>query len=147
MGLWDFKRTHVGSSQQYGTHLYTSIGTYWEKVNWYASRYRAAHEALFILDPSGMCLQELKFTDIWRPIHNTEKIPKPKGACGTYDATRKDSEASEEQQTLSWIWLAAQPKGAESGDKNVNAAQLEIDESESWYCLYFDRSNYLKVFV
>jgi hypothetical protein len=33
MGLWDYKRTQIGSSQQDGTHMYASIGTYREKVN------------------------------------------------------------------------------------------------------------------
>jgi hypothetical protein len=60
-----------------------------------------------------------------------EKIPKPKGVRRTHDTTRKDPEASEGRWALSWIWLAAQPKGTESGGENVNAAQLEIDESKS----------------
>lgn len=131
MGLWDYKRTHVGPSQRYGTRLYTSIGTYREKVNRCASRYRAARDALSVLDPSGTRLQELKSTDIRPPIRDIEKIPKPKGARGTHDTSRKDPEASEGRRALSWIWLAAQPKGAESGDENVDAAQLEIDESKS----------------
>ena len=54
MGLWDYKCMHIGFSQQNGTHMYASIGTYREKVNRCASCYHAAHNALFVLDPGGM---------------------------------------------------------------------------------------------
>ena len=127
MGLWDYKHTQIGSSQRHGTRMYTSIGTYREKVNRCASRYRAARNALSVLDPGGTWtthLQELKSTDIQPPMRDMEKIPKPKGARGKHDTTRRDPETSEGRRALSWIWLAAQPDGAES-------AQPEIDESES----------------
>ena len=134
MGLWDYKHTHVGPSQRYGTRLHASVGTYREKVNRCASRYRAARDALSILDPGGTWstrLQELKSTDIRPPIRDLEKIPKPKGTRGTHNTTGKDQEASEGRRALSWIWLAAQPKGTESGGENVDAVQLEVDESKS----------------
>jgi len=127
MGLWDYKRTQIGSSQRNGTRMYTTIGTYREKVNRCASRYRAARNALSVLDPGGTWttrLQELKSTDIQPPIRDMEKIPKPKGARGTHGTTRRDPETSEGRRTLSWIWLAAQPEGARSG-------QSEIDGSKS----------------
>ena len=127
MGLWDYKRTHIGSSQRHGTRMYTSIGTYREKVKRCASRYRAARDALSVLDPGGTwttCLQELKSTDIQPPIRDVEKIPKLKGARRAHSTTRWDPETSEGWRALSWIWLAAQPEGIES-------EQSEIDESES----------------
>lgn len=131
MGLWDYKRTHIGSSQRSGTRVYTTIGTYREKVNRCASRYRAARDALSVLDPGGTWttrLQELKSTDIRPPIRDMEKIPKPKGARRTGDTTRKDPDASEGRRALSWIWLVAQPK---DGGENVDVEQSEIDESKS----------------
>lgn len=134
MGLWDYKRTHVGSSQRNGTRMYASIGTYREKVNRCASRYRAARDALSVLDPGGTWttrLQELKSTDIQPPIRDVEKIPKPKGARKAHNTTRKDPEASEGRRAISWIWLAAQPQGAESGGDDAENGQLEIDESKS----------------
>lgn len=130
MGLWDYKHAHIGSSQRSSTRVYTTIGTYMEKVNRCASRYRAARDALSVLDPGGAWtarLQELKSTDIRPPIRDMEKIPKPKGARRGV-TTREDPEASEGRRALSWIWLAAQPKG---GGENVDAGRLEIDESKS----------------
>jgi hypothetical protein len=59
-----------------------------------------------------------------------EKIPKPKSARRAYDTTTKDPEASEGQHTLSWIWLAVQPQGAESGGDDVENGQ-SINESKS----------------
>ena len=146
MGLWDYKRAHVGPSQRNGTRMYASISTYREKVNRCASRYRAARDALFVLDPGGTWttrLQELESADIRPPIRDMEKIPKPGGARRAHNSTRKDPEASEGRRALSWIWLAAQPNG---GGENVEAAQSGMDESESRYCLYCYGSNYLKVF-
>ena len=134
MGLWDYKRTNIGSSQRNGTRMYASIGTYREKVNRCASHYRAARDALSALDPGGMWtarLQELKSTDIRPPIHDMEKIPKQKGARRTPNTTRKDPEASEGRRALSWIWLAAQPRGAECGGDDVEDGQSEIEESKS----------------
>jgi len=60
-----------------------------------------------------------------------EKIPKPKGVHRAHNAMRRDPEASEGWYALSWIWLAAQPQGAESGDDDVEDGQLEIEESKS----------------
>jgi hypothetical protein len=134
MGLWDYKRAHVGPSQRNGTRMYASISTYREKVNRCASRYRAARDALSVLDPGGTWatrLQELKSTDIRPPIRDMEKIPKPKGVRRAHNTTRKDPEASEGRRALSWIWLAAQPQGAESGGDDVESGQSEIDESKS----------------
>ena len=102
--------------------MYTSIGTYREKVNQCASHYRAARDALSVLDPGGVWttrLQELKPTDIRPSIRDMEKIPKPKGACRAHNTTRNDSEASKGQHALLWIWLALQSQGAESGGDNV----------------------------
>jgi hypothetical protein len=134
MGLWDYKRAHIGSSQRNGTRMYATIGAYREKVNRCATRYRAARDALSVLDPGGTWvtrLQELKSTDIRPPIRDMEKIPKPKGARRAHNTTGKDPEASEGRRALSWIWLAAQPRGAESGGDDVENAQSEIDESKS----------------
>ncbi len=78
-----------------------------------------------------MRLQELKSTDIHPPIRDMEKIPKPKGICRAHNATRRDPEASEGRCALSWIWLAAQPQGVESGGDDVEDGQLEIEESKS----------------
>jgi hypothetical protein len=134
MGLWDYKRTHIGSSQRNGTRMYASIGTYREKVNRCASRYRAARDALSVLDPGGTWttrLQELKSADIRPPVRDMEKIPKPKGARRAQNTTRNDPDASEGRRSLSWIWLAAQPKCAESGGDNAENGQSEINESKS----------------
>jgi hypothetical protein len=60
-----------------------------------------------------------------------EKIPKPKGVRRAHNAMRRDPEASEGQRALSWIWLAAQPRGAECGGDNVEDGQSEIEESKS----------------
>ncbi len=149
MGLWDYKRTQIGSSQRNGTRTYASITTYREKVNRCASRYRAAREALSVLDPGGTWatrLQELKTADIRPPIRDMEKIPKPKGARRAHNTTGKDPEVSEGRRTLSWIWLAPQLRGASSGVDDVENGQSEIDESKSQYSLYWYRSDYLKVF-
>src|SRR6266849_9542046 len=72
--------------------MYASISTYREKVNRCASRYRAAHNALFVLDPGGTWttrLQELESADIRPPIRDMEKIPKPRRARRAHNSTRR----------------------------------------------------------
>ena len=83
MGLWDYKRSNVGSSQRSSTRMYSTIGTYREKVNRCSNRYRAAYCALSTLDPGGLWtthLQELKAADVRPPICDMEKVPKAKAA-------------------------------------------------------------------
>ena len=132
MGLWDYKHTNIGPSQQSGTCMHVTINTFREKVIRCAERYRAAHSALSVLDPGGtwaIRLQELKPTDIRPPIRDMDKAPKPKRARN--DA-RTDPEASEGRCTISWIWLASCPVATGSGgDENM---QKQIGESESQNC-------------
>src|SRR5262245_61222458 len=81
MGLWDYKHSHFGPSQRYGTHVYSSISSYQEKVNQCSNCYHAACHALSILDPGGTWvtyLHELKSTDICPPVHDMDKVPKAK---------------------------------------------------------------------
>ena len=128
MGLWDYKRANIGPSQRSSTRMYATIGTFREKVNRCADRYRAARRALSILDPGGtwvVDLQELNPSDIRPPIRNVDGIPKRKRARNDSN----DQEASEGRRTLSWIWLAARPTDTESG--GGGKVQAEIDESKS----------------
>ena len=136
MGLWDYKHSHVGPSQRYGTRVYSTISSYREKVNRCSNRYRAARHALSILDPGGTWvayLQELKSSDIRPPVRDMEKVPKAKSKRRqvTSGTNRKDPEASEGRRALSWIWLAGQPGTMES--KEGENVQAEIDESKLWY--------------
>jgi len=141
MGLWDYKHSHVGPSQRYGTRVYSSISSYREKVNRCSNCYRAARHALSILDPGGTWvtrLRELKSTDIRPPVRDMDKVPKPKSKRRhvTSGMTRKDPEASEGRRALSWIWLVVQPGIAESEGENEEVVQAEIHESKLWYCSY-----------
>jgi hypothetical protein len=141
MGLWDYKHSHVGPSQRYGTHVYSTISSYREKVNQCSNRYRAARHALSVLDPGGTWvtrLHELRTTDIRPPVCDMDQVPRPKSKRrhATSGTTQKNPEASEGRQSLSWIWLA-QPEITESEEgENEEVAQAEIDESKWWYCLY-----------
>ena len=138
MGLWVYKHAEIGPSQRSGTRMNAIISTFQERVSRCAERYRAAHRALSTMDPGGIWadhLQELKTGDVRPPVRDMDKVPKPKGARKDSRTSRTDPEASEGRRTLSWIWLAACPKGTESGGgKN---GQTELQESKSHNCSHW----------
>jgi len=136
--LWDFKCTNVGPSQRSKLRVYSAVKTYREKVNRCANRYRAAYQALSVLDPGGTWvtrLQELKSTDVRPPIRDMDKVPKQQGSrksSAKIRTNRKDPEVSEGRRMLSWIWLVGQPQGNESeGGENTEVTQDKFDESKS----------------
>ena len=138
MGLWVYKHAEIGPSQRSGTRMNAIISTFQERVSRCAERYRAAHRALSTMDPGGIWadhLQELKTGDVRPPVRDMDKVPKPKGAHKDSRTSRTDPEASEGRRTLSWIWLAACPKGTESG--GGENGQTELQESKSHNCSHW----------
>jgi len=112
LGLWDYKYTQLGPSQQANTHARSMISRFKEKIDQVVKRYRDARTALLILDPTGCWSQhllELRPEDVKGPGRG------------------KDDE-SEGRRELSWIWLAAA-----SGSGNVNTAVSEEEISDSEY--------------
>lgn len=103
MGLWHYKITQVGPSQQAATHAWNLISQFEKKTSRCANRYRAVYTALLALDPEGdwrMNLRCLKPADIKGPGRGKDE------AEGT--------------QELSWIWLVERRNEGGSDKKDID---------------------------
>jgi hypothetical protein len=90
MSLKNYRIKQVGTSQRAGTRARSLIDRFKDKISRCVERYRAAHNALLVLDPTGnwqTYLLQLKEEDVRAP-------------------GRRENE-SEGRRELSWIWLDA----------------------------------------
>jgi len=121
MGLWHYKHTQTGPSQQISTRTRSMIDGYRTKINRCEDRYRAARSALLVLNPNGewiVRLRELNASDIRSPGRGEDEK-------ATGDGYRE----------LSWIWLVQRPE--EDVGSASEAAEKEINDSKSFLNLSF----------
>jgi hypothetical protein len=115
MDLRDYKLKQIGPSQRAGTRASNLIKRFQGKVSRCAERYRAAHNALLVLCPTGEWqthLRQLKDEDIRAP-------------------GRREDE-SEGFREVSWIWLVTR-RGSEQASFQEQSGPLskeELDDSE-----------------
>jgi hypothetical protein len=115
MGLRDYKLKQIGPSQRAGTRARNLINRFNDQISRCAERYRAAHNALLALDPTGEWqtrLQQLKKEDIRAP-------------------GRGDDE-SEGFREVPWIWLTMRQRVLEqvSSPEQLGLSDKELDECE-----------------
>jgi hypothetical protein len=110
-GVFNYKKTHVsGTGQRANTRARTLLSQLTTKTRLIADRYRAARNALSVLDPNGNWQRRLL------PLRS-EDIRAP---------TMTDDDVSEGRRELSWIWVTGNSVPIE-GD------EFEVAEGMSFY--------------
>lgn len=117
-GVFNYKKTHVsGSGQRANTRARTLMSRITEKTQLFAARYRAARNALTLLDPSG------SWQDTILPLLNKD-IRGPQ---------RNEDDKSEGHRELSWIWTRRDQFSVEAGADEFITEEGEV--IQSYLCL------------
>ena len=115
--------------QRYNTRAMTYIKTLQDKIDSDTARYRAAHQALLILDPGD----SEKWQKVLRPLEDTDIRPMKE---------RLDNE-TEGTRTLPWIWRTAGFSGS-GEDEEENELEGAYTIHLLWLCgtyIAFSRTN------
>ncbi|KAI0259635.1 hypothetical protein BC834DRAFT_905195 [Gloeopeniophorella convolvens] len=131
MGLVRYKQIQInGPGQTQNTAARRIIGNLEAKQQGHIARYRAAYEALCVLDPDGSWtehLKKLRKSDIVSPRANDPDTEKCTPAERRKDQSSKNSEG---RHAMSWIWLVRPPSVADQdNDGKKDVADGEVNES------------------
>ncbi|KAI0057483.1 hypothetical protein BV25DRAFT_1812316 [Artomyces pyxidatus] len=124
MGLIHYKRVHVaGPGQVANTRARTAIARFNEKLAKHVSRYRAARQALTVLDPEGSWQTQLR-------VLRQEDIRAPRED----DEGQRERGLGEGHRELSWIWrvLRHEVRDLPRADENVSEEEVNDGMRVDW---------------
>ncbi|KAI0039152.1 hypothetical protein FA95DRAFT_1504561, partial [Auriscalpium vulgare] len=120
MGMIHYKKVFVdGPGQVANTRARGQISRLKERIDKYAEQYRAAYDALCVLDPEGdwrLRLLKLKSEDVVGPRPEVEKHEKPKPGEG--------------HREIPWIWRTISHVAQDLPGADTEITEDEVHESE-----------------